>query len=96
MEPKKNRRTFLRSLPLIPAAGIAVAQDAPSPNAAQIDALADTVRLRYGQYLVAGDMEEIKRGIERMQRSAEAILKVKVTNSDEPDFSFHPADSSIQ
>jgi hypothetical protein len=58
-----------------------------------VDALAETVRLRYGSYLSEGDMAEIGRGIERMQRSAETRAQVKTTNLDAPDFLFHPKGS---
>jgi hypothetical protein len=94
----KNRRTFLRTLaaaPIFPALAPASPQDAAPPQrpSAEVDALAETVRLRYGQYLAEDDMPEIKRGIERMLRNAEALGKIKITNSDEPDFMFHPRDS---
>jgi hypothetical protein len=93
----KNRRTFLRTLaaaPIFPALAPASPQDtAPQRPSAEVDAIAETVRLRYGQYLAEDDMPEIKRGIERMLRNAEALSKIKITNSDEPDFMFHPRDS---
>jgi hypothetical protein len=94
----KNRRTFLRTLaaaPIFPALASASPQDAAPPQrpSAEVDALAETVRLRYGQYLAEDDMPEIKRGIERMLRNAEALGKIKITNGDEPDFMFHPRDS---
>ena len=95
--PIKNRRTFLRTLaaaPLVPALAPAAAQDAaPQQHSAQVDALAETVRLRFGSYLAEDDMPEIKRGIERMLRNAEALAKVKISNGDEPDFMFHPRDT---
>lgn len=93
-----SRRTFLRGLavtPLVPAAvatailpEIAESQVAPDSNNAQVNALADVVRARFGSYLAEGDMEEIKRGIERNLRYASALSKVKLTNADEPDFTF--------
>ena|ERR1043166_9101962 len=99
----EDRRTFFRTLaaaPLLPGAlaalapaEMAVAQESASPFAGPVDALAEVVRLRFADYLAAGDMDEIKRGIERMLRNAEAISKVRITNGDEPDFMFHPHDS---
>jgi hypothetical protein len=50
----------------------------------------EIVRLRYGSYLAEDDAPEIKRGIERMLRNAEALAKVKTTNGDAPDFLFTP------
>lgn len=35
-------------------------------------------------------MAEIKGGVERMMRNAEAINRVKITNADGPDYLFHP------
>src|ERR1700683_9257 len=91
---KRNRRTFLRSIAAVPliasTAESAQGQEPASPFAGQVDALAELVNLRYGKYLIDGDMPEIKRGIERMLRNAETIGKGKITNSDEPDFIFHP------
>jgi hypothetical protein len=94
----KDRRTFLRTLaaaPMLPAIATASPQEAAAPQqrSAEVDALAETVRLRFGQYLAPDDMPEIKRGIERMLRNAEALSRIKITNSDEPDFMFHPRDS---
>jgi hypothetical protein len=92
----KNRRTFLRAIataPMIPALGTVYAQEATPPQiSAEVDARAEIVRLRFGQYLTDGDMPEIKRGIERTLRNAEAINRIKITNGDEPDFMFHPRD----
>ena len=81
-------------MPLIPAA-VEIASSPTSAQAAapvsdQVNALAQVVQVRFGDYLKAGDMEDIKRVIERNLRYAEAISKVKITNSDEPDFLFHP------
>jgi len=93
----KNRRTFLRTLaaaPMLPALEEGNAQDNPaSQHSAEVDALAEIVRIRFGQYLTPEDMPEIKRGIERSLRNAEALSKVKVTNGDEPDYLFHPRDT---
>ena len=94
---KRGRRAFLRTLtaaPLVPALAPAEAQEAAQPqHSAEVDALAETVRIRFGQYLAEGDMPEIKRGIERMLRNADALRKIKIGNGDEPDFMFHPRDS---
>jgi hypothetical protein len=92
----RDRRTFLRTLgaaSMIPALEPADAQvSSPPSQSAQVDALAEVVRLRFGQYLADGDMPEIKSGIERALQNAEAINRIKITNGDEPDFMFHPQD----
>ena len=95
MRSGKTRRTFLQTLPVLPAAaaGAAAEQQPAEPSSKLDDALAEIVQIRYGAYLQPGDMEEIKRGIARMQRSAAALAQVKTTNSDAPDFLFHPADT---
>jgi hypothetical protein len=88
----RNRRTLLQALasaPLVSALQQADAQET-SRESARGDALLETVRLRYGSYLAKGDLEEIKRGIERALRNAEALSQVKTTNSDAPDFLFQP------
>ena len=97
--PKKtnSRRKFLQTLPaapLIPAAvGTALSEsqaEAAAPVPDQVNALAQVVQTRFGEYLKPGDLDDIKRVIERNLRYAEAISKIKITNSDEPDFMFHP------
>jgi hypothetical protein len=59
-------------------------------RSAEVDALAETVRIGFGPYLAEEDMAEIKRGIERTLGNAEALRKVRVTNEDAPDFLFQP------
>lgn len=98
MAKKTNsRRKFLQTLPaapLLPAAiGSAVfpvEAEAAAPLPDQVNALAQVVQVRFGEYLKPGDLDDIKRVIERNLRYAEALSKVKITNSDEPDFMFHP------
>ncbi len=92
-----SRRGFLQTLPaapLIPAAiGAAITEtpaEAAAPIPDQVNALAQVVQARFGEYLKEGDLNDIKRVIERNLRYAEALSKVKITNSDEPDFTFHP------
>lgn len=91
----KNRRTFLRALaaaPAISATREAAAQDAAGAPDPEVAVRAELVRLRFGKYLKDDDMPEIKRGIERMLRNAEALSRFKLTNGDEPDFMFHATD----
>lgn len=93
MAKPSSRRNFLRVAAAAPAistvqiAGAQPNQDATNP---QVEALAESVRLRYGQYLSGEDVADVKRGIARMLRNAETLAKVKTTNGDAPDFLFHP------
>ena len=93
-----SRRTFLRGIaatPLLPVAvataslpAMADAQTPAAPNEPQVEALAALVQARFGAYLAPGDMQDIKRGIQRNLRYANALAQVKLTNADEPDFTF--------
>jgi hypothetical protein len=60
------------------------------PLTAQANALAEVARLKFGSFLKEGDLNDIKRVIERNLRYGEALSKVPVSNSDEPDFMFIP------
>jgi hypothetical protein len=51
-------------------------------------ALTDFVRLRYGKYLSAEQLDEVKKSIERGLRSADQLKQFKLDNSDEPAFTF--------
>jgi hypothetical protein len=95
-----SRRTFLRNLAAAPMTPVVLgaaalpetveAQNAPASDVAHVNAMAELVRLQFGQYLAAGDMEQIKRGLERNLRYSQALSKVKLINADEPDFIFFP------
>lgn len=89
---KNSRRTFLRTVPAAVTLCVAApAQDAPAdPLSAQADALAEVARLKFGSYWKDGDLNDIKRVIERNLRYSEALAKVPISNSDEPDFMFIP------
>jgi hypothetical protein len=96
----RSRRAFLRHLPAVPVVSAALSSapepasaQTASPLSAQADALAEVARLRFGAYLKDGDLADIRHGIERNLWHAQAISQVKITNSDEPDFMFHPAGS---
>jgi hypothetical protein len=93
-----NRRSFLRTVPAavlcaaVPEPSAAQAQAATSidPLTAQANALAEVAKLKFGTYLKEGDLNDIKRVIERNLRYGEALSKVPLSNSDEPDFMFIP------
>jgi hypothetical protein len=97
----RNRRSFLKSLaaaPLLPRALVgpqtppppAAALPSPSPSPSPVpgpvaEALAQVVQHRYGSQLEAGDLEEIKKGIEENLQAADRLRKaLKLTNADEP------------
>jgi hypothetical protein len=95
----RNRRSFLKSLaaaPLLPRALVgpqtttppAAALPSPSPSPVPgpvAEALAQVVQHRYGSQLEAGDLEEIKKGIEENLQAADRLKKaLKLTNADEP------------
>ena len=92
----RSRRKFLGTVaagPLLPSAlsiRAGRSQENRSGQSIHVDAMAEIIRLRFGSYMASEDLEKIKRGLERMLRNAEAISKVKLTNSNEPDFMFHP------
>jgi hypothetical protein len=60
-------------------------QAEPSPLA---KALAESIRLRYGDRLSADDLKTITQGIESRLQGLERLYRVALTNADEPDFVF--------
>ena len=63
------------------------AQQAPEPSALA-KALAEGIRLRYGDRLTADDMRTITRSIDGRLRGAERLYQAVLTNADEPDFVY--------
>src|SRR5438477_9044251 len=62
---------------------------APSPEpSALAKALAEGIRLRYGDRLSADDLKAITQGIEARLQGVERLYRVALTNGDEPDFVF--------
>jgi len=60
-------------------------QPEPSPLAR---ALAEAIRLRYGDRLSGDDLKTITQGIEARLQGVERLYRVALTNGDEPDFVF--------
>ena len=60
-------------------------QPEPSPLAR---ALAESIRLRYGDRLSADDLKAITQGIEARLQGVERLYRIALTNADEPDFVF--------
>ncbi|HYT73029.1 MAG TPA: hypothetical protein VEK78_16710 [Gemmatimonadales bacterium] len=98
-----TRRQFAERLALAAAAPL-VALDVPlppppragpAPRAPQhtepsplATALAEAIRLRYGDRLSADDLKTITQGIESRLQGLERLYRVALTNADEPDFVF--------
>jgi len=52
--------------------------------------LFEMVKDLYGHHLRPDELEEVRKGVERMAEAAEAVRKVKLGNWDEPFFVFKP------
>ena len=91
---KYNRRQFAQTLAALAATPLAVdgvaeqAQAQADPPKVVIDALGQIARSRYGKFLTAEQLDNVKRNIARNQFTAEFLKKVKLQNSDEPAFAF--------
>ena len=48
------------------------------------------VKKRYGERLSPEELEEVRKGVERITETAEALRSVKLENWDEPFFVFMP------
>jgi hypothetical protein len=74
-----------------PAAAQATTASHPTTAASgEVAVLMELVRLRYGQYLDESSLPLVERGLGRLRRSADEILKVKISNGDAPDCLFDP------
>ena len=98
--PHISRREFAERLALAAAAPLILthwpplldeergnAQQANEPSALA-KALAEGIRLRYGDRLSADDLASITRGIDGRLRGVDRLYQVALTNGDEPDFVF--------
>ncbi len=52
--------------------------------------LFDLVKARYGGRLTPEQLEEVRRGVERIVEAAEALRRVRLENWEEPLFVFRP------
>ena len=89
---------LVRALPLAgQAAPAAVATPAlspsptPEPLPPAVEPLAELVRVKYGKHLRPGQLDAIRKSLERSVRGAERMKQVKLTNADEPDIVFFAA-----
>jgi hypothetical protein len=71
--------------PAAARAALPAFQAEPSPLAR---ALAEAIRLRYGDRLSADDLKAITQGIEFRLQGVERLYRVALSNADEPDFVF--------
>ncbi len=91
-----TRRDFAKAMALLAATPVVVAfnpvqahqtASVETPTTA-VDSLTEIVRLRYGKHLTEDQLKEVKKSIERNQRSADILRRSKLSNSDEPAFTF--------
>lgn len=101
---KQSRRAFAKSVAaaLIAApiaSSLAEAQTAtptptptpsPTPRPPSPIAIAyfEVAKARFGKYMTAEQLEEVRRDLEGNVRTSERLSTVKLQNSDEPDFVF--------
>ena len=77
----------LAAVPLVPVLEAGAAEkEPPTPDIAR--ALAQVVQLRYGKHLSAEQRNQILLSILRSQKAAERMREFKLSNSDEPAFTF--------
>ena len=100
--PHISRRAFAERLALAAATPLLLgdiaplaAQPPPQPGPQQATepsalakALAEAIRLRYGDRLSADDLATITRGIDGRLRGVDRLYQVALANGDEPDFVF--------
>ena len=56
----------------------------------KIEALFETVRLRYGGHLSGPQLAEVREGVAAIAAASEELRSVKLENGDEPFFVFNP------
>ena len=99
--PHISRRAFAERLALAAAAPLLLGDISPlaaQPPAQQVQqptepsalakALAEAIRLRYGDRLSPDDLGVITRGIDGRLRGVDRLYQVALANGDEPDFVF--------
>ena len=60
--------------------------EASTPSPAH--AVVEIIRQKYGKYLTADQLDEIRKRVERNQSRTESLRGFKLSNSDEPAFTF--------
>lgn len=83
-----SRRAFAKSIAAATiAAPLAIAQE-KEKSSAVARAMTEAVRAQSGQFLDAAEMEKVAKEIEEYAPSLERFRSFRLTNSDEPDFTF--------
>jgi anaerobic selenocysteine-containing dehydrogenase len=94
-----SRRDFLKRAAAVGAAGmagaslpaVAAAGDKPDEALAGVSrGLLEVVRHRFAAHELAGDMKTIEEEIAGNLDAAAAMMRIPITNADEPDFVFVP------
>ncbi len=84
-----SRRVFAKTLAAAAAATpLALAEERTKQPSALGKAMAEVVRAQSGQFLDGAEMEKIENDIEDYAPRLELYRSFKLTNSDEPDFTF--------
>jgi hypothetical protein len=93
-DKKTTRRQFAKNVAALAAAPVAAsaapAQE-PAPPARPAtagQALAELVRIRYGQHLVADQLRRVTQRVENNLRMADRLKRTALANGDEPAFEF--------
>ncbi|HEX2060043.1 MAG TPA: hypothetical protein VHK90_04830 [Thermoanaerobaculia bacterium] len=89
----RNRREFAKTLAVAGAVAPLVVADAAAQSASRPsalgDALTNVIVASYGQHLTPQELERISRDMQDYAPSIEGFRKFRLTNADEPDFTFH-------
>jgi len=98
MSEQPSRRRFMKAAALgtvavTAAATPALAQErTPAPADRQAQALAEIVRLRFGQHLNEAQMKSVQQRLARALATAEQLKRTRLENGDEPAFVFVPGE----
>jgi len=90
----KSRREFHKTVAALATTAAVVGVDAASaqpdanPTAAAADSLFALIRARYGNFLDAEQLEQVRRSVRNRQAAADILKRVPLKNSDEPAFVF--------
>src|SRR5262245_7459591 len=97
---RSSRRDFAKTLAVLGAAPLAMLKsevgraDQPEkalqPLLLSLEAQLSIVRVKYGKHLNDEQLSEIIRVLARIHNASERLKQVKLQNSDEPAFVFHP------
>jgi hypothetical protein len=99
--PLRKRRSFLKALGVSPLSALfsgcsetadrLKAEKTSSPPEAQVQALTEIIRYRYGGRFSDQQWLEIKSDIEAILKNGQGLRQIQLRNSDEPDVVFSAA-----